>query len=271
MSERTILLVDDEENILSALARLLRRDGYKIHRAVGGKAGLEKLDEIGEVGVIISDQRMPEMTGTEFLGQVKERFPDTVRIVLSGYTDLNSVTDAINQGSVYKFLTKPWDDELLRKNVVEAFEHYELKQDNQRLAEELAEANNKLNEANAGLKFEVVEMVGKAQSNLKVMQMGQEILDCLPIGVVGVDDFGMVVLINSMAQQLLSEHGPVVIGGMAEDILPEGLNGVLTQEQDQVDCIVQLDAVSIQILRRRLGQVAEAQGTVLVMVPESNK
>ena len=108
--ERTLLLVDDEENITSALVRLLRRDGYNILRANSGEAGLALLAQ-NEVGVIISDQRMPEMSGVEFLSKVRERYPDTVRIVLSGYTELNSVTDAINRGAVYKFLTKPWEDE----------------------------------------------------------------------------------------------------------------------------------------------------------------
>lgn len=73
--------------------------------------------------VIISDQRMPEMSGTEFLSQVKAIHPNTVRIVLSGYTDLKSVTDAINQGAIYKFLTKPWDDSQIREHIQQAF-HY---------------------------------------------------------------------------------------------------------------------------------------------------
>ena len=105
--ERTLLLVDDEENIVRSLKRLLRRDGYNILTANSGKEGLEVLND-DNVGVIISDQRMPEMNGTEFLSQVKVLHPDTIRIVLSGYTDLNSVTDAINDGAIFKFLTKPW-------------------------------------------------------------------------------------------------------------------------------------------------------------------
>jgi len=111
MTDKTILLVDDEENIISALTRLLRRDGYNILRANSGQAGLELLAQ-HRVGVIISDQRMPGMTGTEFLTKVREIYPDTIRIVLSGYTELNSVTDAINRGAVYKFFTKPWEDEM---------------------------------------------------------------------------------------------------------------------------------------------------------------
>jgi len=118
--ENTLLLVDDEENILRALSRALRRDGYRILTAMGAREGFELLAK-NEVQVIISDQRMPDISGTEFLSQVKEMYPETVRIVLSGYTDLEAVTDAINRGAIYKFLTKPWNDGELRTQVREAF------------------------------------------------------------------------------------------------------------------------------------------------------
>ncbi|MBI4990316.1 MAG: EAL domain-containing protein [Rhodocyclales bacterium] len=120
---KTLLLVDDEPNILSALKRLLRRDGYEILAAGSAKEGFELL-ATHEVQVILSDQRMPEMNGTEFLARVREIYPETIRIVLSGYTDLDSVTEAINRGSIYRFLTKPWDDDMLRQHVREAFRHY---------------------------------------------------------------------------------------------------------------------------------------------------
>jgi diguanylate cyclase (GGDEF)-like protein/PAS domain S-box-containing protein len=120
---QTLLLLDDEENILRALARLLRRDGYKILMATRAQDAFELLAK-HEVQVILSDQRMPEMSGTEFFSRVKDLHPDTMRIVLSGYTDLKSVTDAINQGAIYRFLTKPWDDEQLRQIIAQAFREY---------------------------------------------------------------------------------------------------------------------------------------------------
>ncbi len=124
---RTLLLVDDESNIVASLRRLLRGAQYNILVANSGKEGLALLAK-NKVGVIISDQRMPEMTGVEFLSQVKELYPDTVRIVLSGYADIDSLTDAINRGAIYKFLTKPWNGELLCASVAQAFDHYELAQ-----------------------------------------------------------------------------------------------------------------------------------------------
>jgi diguanylate cyclase (GGDEF)-like protein/PAS domain S-box-containing protein len=139
----TLLLVDDEKNVLNALKRTLRHDGYEILTAESGRQGLVIL-AMNEVSVIISDQRMPDMSGVEFLSKAKELYPDTVRIVLSGYTDLKSITDAINRGDIYRFLTKPWDDEMLRASIREAFQHYKLAIDNRRLALELREANKAL-------------------------------------------------------------------------------------------------------------------------------
>ena len=118
--DHALLLVDDEENILRALTRALRREGYRILTATSAQDAFEILAK-NDVQVIISDQRMPGISGTEFLSKVKEMHPDTVRIVLSGYTDLSVVTDAINRGAIYKFLTKPWNDEDLRAQIREAF------------------------------------------------------------------------------------------------------------------------------------------------------
>lgn len=121
---RTLLIVDDEPGILSALSRLLRHEGYRILVANGAREGMDILAR-ESVQVILSDQRMPEMSGTEFLRRVKELHPNTVRIVLSGYTDLESIIQAVNEGALYKFLVKPWDDDLLREHLRDAFLYYE--------------------------------------------------------------------------------------------------------------------------------------------------
>lgn len=120
---KTLLLLDDEANIIKALSRTLRRDGYRILSTTSVREAFSILAE-NEVQVIVSDQRMPEMSGTEFFSQVKAIHPNTVRIVLSGYTDLKSVTDAINEGAIYKFLTKPWDEEQLREQIRQAFQYH---------------------------------------------------------------------------------------------------------------------------------------------------
>jgi len=120
---QTLLLVDDDVNVLSALHRLFRKDNYRILTAVSPAEGFELL-ALHKVQVIVCDQRMPIMSGTEFLSKVKEMYPDTIRIILSGYTGLESVLDSINRGAIYRFYTKPWDETQLRDNVRLAFHHY---------------------------------------------------------------------------------------------------------------------------------------------------
>jgi FixJ family two-component response regulator len=247
--ERTILLVDDEANILSALTRLLRPLGYRILRASSGKEGLELLSQ-NEVGVIVSDQRMPEMTGAEFLMQVRDRYPDTIRIVLSGYTELNSITDAINRGAIYKFLTKPWEDELLRANIEEAFQRYEMKRENHRL-------NNEMEQR-------VVEKTRELTRNLKMLQVSQEILEALPVAVIGIDNDGVIVVANSMAHHLLGRGGAQpLLGEDAQELIPLELLACTG------DAIVTLpDGTSMHCWQTTMGRLSHSQGMVLAFSPQ---
>ena len=115
----TLLLIDDEQNVLRALSRLLRRDGYHILTAGSFAEALDAL-AAHKIDLILCDQRMPDGKGTDLLGTIKAAYPDTIRMILSGYADLAAVTEAINGGAVYRFLTKPWDDDELRKVVRDA-------------------------------------------------------------------------------------------------------------------------------------------------------
>lgn len=120
-----MLVVDDEPDNLDLLYRTFRRD-FNVIKADSGISALEKLQAEGEVAVIISDQRMPEMKGTEFLSKTVPEFPDTVRIILTGFTDVEDLVDAINSGQVYKYITKPWDPNELKGVVQRAADSYEL-------------------------------------------------------------------------------------------------------------------------------------------------
>jgi len=121
--EKSILVVDDEKNAVRAIERTLSLDGYHVLTAGSAMEGFELL-AINRVAVVISDQWMPDMNGNEFLSRVREIHPETVRILITGRGDLESVTDAINKGAIFKFLTKPWDDDSLRDMVGEALKHY---------------------------------------------------------------------------------------------------------------------------------------------------
>ncbi len=132
-----ILVVDDEPDNLDLLYRTFRRD-FQVLKADSGINALEVLAAEGEVAVIISDQRMPEMKGTEFLSKTVPQFPDTVRIILTGFTDIEDLVEAINAGQVYKYITKPWDPGELKAVVQRAAETYDLLKQR---TEELRRAN----------------------------------------------------------------------------------------------------------------------------------
>ncbi|MGB3695354.1 MAG: SpoIIE family protein phosphatase [Spirulinaceae cyanobacterium] len=118
-----LMVVDDEPDNLDLLYRTFRRD-FRVRKADGALSALEILDQEGEMAVIISDQRMPVMNGTEFLSKTVERFPDTIRILLTGYTDVEDLVEAINSGKVFKYITKPWNPEKLKAVVQQAADTY---------------------------------------------------------------------------------------------------------------------------------------------------
>jgi len=153
-----ILFVDDEANILKALQRLfIEEDDYEIFTACGGAEGLEVVRENPDLALIISDQRMPEMSGVEFLAASREIAPQALRIVLTGYADIDAAMDAINKGGAYRYISKPWDDDNLRAVVREGVEKFRLIAENRRLQEELRQKNEELARWNRDLEKMVQE------------------------------------------------------------------------------------------------------------------
>lgn len=128
----TILLVDDEANVLSALTRALIDDPYEILTASGGLQALEIMDG-RTIKAIVSDERMIGMQGAELLAEVKQRSPHTVRILLTGHATLEAAMRAVNEGEIYRFFTKPWDDTQLRFALLSGVEKYNLEAENRRL------------------------------------------------------------------------------------------------------------------------------------------
>ena len=118
----SILYVDDEVNNLIAF-RAVYRTKYTIFTALSGLEGLEIMSE-NEIHIVITDQRMPNMTGVEFLEKVIEKYPAPIRILLTGYTDMSAIVDAINKGSIYQYLNKPWDEEELEEIIEKAYDVY---------------------------------------------------------------------------------------------------------------------------------------------------
>lgn len=265
---RKILLVDDEENITRSLIRVLRRDDYHIFTANSGKEGLDVLKE-NDIGVIISDQRMPEMSGTEFLSQVSKLYPDTIRIVLSGYTDLNSVTDAINEGKIYKFLTKPWDDKLLRQNIEEAFYQYELVGENKRLSSELTRANEELTRANIRLENNVKVEARHAELNLRSLQVAQDMLLNLPVGIIGIDEDGVVVFANDRAHKIVSRNDNGLIGLSYSELFNSKIQSYKDQlEMNDTRCLLKpQEEIDCNVILHKYRMLNDSVVMIVVLTP----
>ena len=237
-SEHTVLCVDDERNILNAIRRLVRKENYRLLTAGNGPEGLEVLSQ-NEVHVVISDQRMPGMNGTEFLKQVKELYPDIIRIILTGYTDVDSITEAINEGSVYKFFLKPWNDHNLKLEVRQALEQYDLVQTNKRLHEKVLAQNQELKDINESLEDTVVERTQSLEIQNRALQLSQAVLDDLSLPILGISNEMIIVLANKAARNLdLCDH-PVSVGDSLgvyfETPTEQWLAGRMA-EQKQVRC-----------------------------------
>ena len=263
---RTLLLVDDEENILASLRRLLRRDGYHIITATSGAQGLQRLAE-NRVDVILSDQRMPGMTGVEFLRRAKELYPQTMRMSLSGYTELQSITDAINEGAVCKFLTKPWDDERLRAHVHEAFVQKDLDDENRELSTRLHGANTALALANVRLqKVSDTQLEHMRRDEARLLS-AHALLEGVPAPVIGFDIDGMVAYLNADAQNLFAlADSP--LGRDATEALSAELAQVW-RNSDGAYVRVEVGGRSFQVICRAIGGEPSERGKLMVLTPET--
>jgi FixJ family two-component response regulator len=218
-AERMLLVVDDEPNILRSLKRLVRKEPYSITTVDSGPAAIEVLEQ-QQVQILITDQRMPEMAGTELCRIVGERWPHVTRMILSGYSDVDTILDAINEGQIYKFLTKPWNDEELRLHVRRAFEQWELAHENRRLSEEIEDQNKQLRELNSRLDQ-------KASDASRGLEVNQNILDGLAAGIFTIDLERTIVYSNSFMIRSFQRLGKPLFGGKADRVLPSEFSQAL--------------------------------------------
>ncbi len=222
MEGNTILIVDDEVNILQSLKRVFRREPFRILTASGGEEGLEILQK-EHVDLIISDQRMPGMSGVQFLARSKELYPETIRIILSGYTDVNTITEAINIGNVYKFIMKPWEDEALKTTIRETFEMSRLQRENRQLTETIKKQNEELKYLNKNLEKEVENRMAEIKLQYGALKLARHVLESLPVAVIGTDDTGCIVLLNDLAHSYFENEERTLIGSSLTDHFGEDL------------------------------------------------
>lgn len=199
-----VLCVDDESSILKSLKRLFMDSEHEIITASSGPEGLELLQNSAPIQVVVSDYRMPGMNGIDFLREVCRRWPETVRIVLSGYADTASVVSAINEGEIYKFIPKPWNDDELKVTIANAAERYYLHKQNLELTRALKEKNDALQQINENLERLVQERTQEIVFQNLALQKSQIILDTLPVAIVGLDLEGLIVRCNNRGASLFT-------------------------------------------------------------------
>ncbi len=186
-----LLVVDDEEAILETMTFTFE-DDYEVLTSASAEKALRLLDDQGPVAVVLSDQRMPEMTGVEFLAEVFNRHPETVRIILTGFADMDAIIHAINDGHVYAYITKPWEPDQLKQVVRRAVEHYQLARENERLLTDLRDSN----------------------------QFLEAVMDHLDTGAIAVDADGVVRALNEPARKYLGLSGPAN-GRPLDEVIPK--------------------------------------------------
>ena len=184
-----ILCIDDEQNILNSLKRMLRKEGYTLHMTTDPDEAIDIIKN-NKVELAISDQRMPKMCGTDFLREVRGVSPETVRIILSGYSEINTVIDAINCGEVFRFILKPWEDDFLKQIIKECLQHYSLScpqnsinsliASNYPGATILLDNSNNICSAISNVEgFNVSEMVGKGVGDILLEDIANAANNCL--------------------------------------------------------------------------------------------
>ncbi|MBI5848955.1 MAG: response regulator [Nitrospirae bacterium] len=219
--EIRILCVDDEPNVLNALKRLFLDNDYLIFTALSAPEGISILER-EHVQLVISDYRMPSMNGVEFLREVYKRWPDTVRIVLSGYADASSIVAAINEGHIYKFIPKPWNDDELKITISNSIERYFLLKQNSELSAELTKKNTELLGLNEQLQQLFEEQRRSLEFRSKSLAVHQSLLDAMPVGILGVDNTDMVVMCNTSCPPFRKENTGI-IGSDARSVLPQDI------------------------------------------------
>ena len=142
MRRPAILYIDDEEHNLVAFKAALRRV-FDIYTAISVKEARKYLEDY-EIKIVVSDQRMPQTSGVQFFSEIKSSHPEPIRILLTGYSDMEAVIDAINKGEVYRYLTKPWDSDYMKSILNQAMELFDLRRENKRLISDLKKANEQL-------------------------------------------------------------------------------------------------------------------------------
>ena len=181
------------------------------------------------------------MSGTEFLKQVKEHYPHIIRIILTGYTDVDTITQSINQGHIYKFFLKPWNDQHLMLEIRQAIEQYDLIEANKRLHEMTANQNEELKQINENLEYLVTERTRSLELQNQALQLSHAILEDLPVPIVGISSELIVVLMNRSASEIFGKSASISLGdpicSLIDGVNETQMTEIITSSQrHQISC-----------------------------------
>jgi response regulator RpfG family c-di-GMP phosphodiesterase len=244
MPQHTVLFVDDEVNILKALQRLLRNENMEVLCAPRGQDALEMLART-PAQVVVTDQRMPEMSGVDLLSAVREQHPDIVRMMLTGFTQMDIAVDAINRGEIFRLITKPWNDDELKATLRQAFDHHDLKQEIKRLNQVTREQNFKLRDMNKNLEANVRDRTKQlAASHQELRTAYVQTIRALAEAVDAKDSYTrghserVGVYASKIARRMGSETQfieRVYIAGVLHDVGKIGVPDAIITKPDQLD------------------------------------
>jgi CheY-like chemotaxis protein len=268
----TVLCVDDDAHILHSLKRLLRKENYLLLTAISGAAALKILEE-SHVDLVVSDQRMPEMNGTEFLAIIREKYPDIIRIVLTGYTEVDSITESINKGHIYKFILKPWNDQNLKLEIKQGLQQYDLVQSNRMLHEKVIQQIEGFKKLNKNMEDLVKKRTKELETQNQALELSHAALEELPFPVIGISSAMLIALINSKAQALSFNNGSIKLGDRFSDYFPSEVekkvrNVFATANNDSIKkfrfagMVCDMDLIS-------LSEKVRDKGVVLLLKPEA--
>jgi two-component system, NtrC family, sensor kinase len=261
-----ILCVDDEENLLKAIQRLFLDHDYEILTATSGNEGLEILRKVSPVQIVISDFRMPGKNGVEFLSEVRKNWPDTIRMIISGYADTVATVSAINEGEIYKFIPKPWDNEELKKTIANSIERYYLQKQNTKVdpAKKNEESSFYRSRNNIGENLKGRNVVsGHPDSKTLFLQ---NMFEDLPIAALGIDSDGKIIQCNRKGADLLERNGNKILGTNRRQSLPKEINNFIERmaKKDSLFDHFTIDDVEVRVRGALVKQDPERNGIALV-------
>lgn len=217
-TDNRVLFVDDEEGVLVALQHMVADSDLTPVVASSGPAALEILQSQGPVALVLSDYRMPGMTGVDLLREVHKLYPKTRRLILSGYAETHAVMEAINEGHVDRFLAKPWNDQKLLIALIEAVDQYRKEVESERMLQELEERNIELERVNE----ELEERVRSSAVDLEATQFfaAHHFLERLPYALYGFDSNRRLLAINELGRNFSAMPTPPTVGDPISSVLP---------------------------------------------------